>query len=71
MKDSRYTYEDEKLRLIIEEDVVGYYLVVFDKNNSSTSVADYLLDTLEEAFVFADNKFKVSRSQWILDKSEI
>ena len=68
MEELKYFYRDENLKLIIEEDAVGYYLIVYKNPDSIKSSEDYLVDSLEEAFQEADEKFGVSKSQWIKRK---
>lgn len=64
-----YTFENQKIKLIIEgETVSGYYLYIFNDPHSKQSVADYHYETLEEAFSASEKKFGVLKSQW---KSEL
>jgi len=55
MKFEKYEYVDTQLRLVIEQDFVGYYLYVYSQPNIDAADKDYLLDDLEmakdEAFV--------------------
>lgn len=64
MLDIVYSYEDEKIKLIIDKDVIGYYLIVYTNPQSTISSADYLLDTLDEAFEAAQKKFGISKEKW-------
>ena len=64
MEELKYLYKDENLKLIIEEDTVGYYLIVYKNPSSTQSSEDYLVYSLEEAFQEAKEKFGVSKSQW-------
>ena len=64
MLDIVYVYQDEKIKLIIDKDIVGYYLIVYRDPKSTISSADYLLDTLDEAFEAAQKKFGISKEQW-------
>lgn len=60
----KYIYKSDLLKLVIEEDIVGYYLIVYDDPKSEKSSEDYLVDSIEEAFQEAKDKFGISRSQW-------
>ncbi len=60
----KYCYSNKKLKLIVEEDIVGFYLIVFKDPVSNISCADYLVDSLEEAFNEAKRKFGISRDQF-------
>lgn len=62
---SKYICASDSLKLIIEEDVVGFYLIVFKDPKSDKSNEDYLVDSLEEAFQEAKDKFGISNEQWI------
>ena len=64
MAHSVFSYEDEKIKLVIDKDIVGYYLIVYQDPKSTISSADYLLDTLDEAFEAAQKKFGISKEQW-------
>ena len=61
-----YTEKDgKKLRLLIEEDTsVGFYLIVYPEGEAK-SIADYLQDSLEEVFADAEERYGVSRNDWI------
>lgn len=60
----KYTYRNEKLKLIIEEDLVGCYLIVYYNTDAQKSREDYLVESLDEAFQDANEKFGVSREEW-------
>lgn len=61
----KYQFQNEERKLIIEEDNVGWYLIIYTPPNNNQSSADYLLDSLEDAFEEAKDRFGVSPSQWI------
>lgn len=61
----KYFYKDAHLKLIIEEDTVGFYLVVYRNSELDQSTEDYLLDSLEDAFQEAKEKFGIMKDQWI------
>lgn len=65
-KFTKYLFLTHFLKLVIEEDLVGYYLIVYKDPTSTVSDEDYLLDTLEDAFQEAQERFGVSKIQWIL-----
>lgn len=64
MNDLKYLYNDEFLKLVIEQDIVGFYLIVYNNPNSEKSSEDYLFDSLEEVFQAAQEKFHISPTQW-------
>lgn len=60
----KYIYEDNFLKVLIEEDSVGFYLIVYKNPSSEKSTNDYLCDTLDEAFQKAKNQFGITKDQW-------
>lgn len=60
----KYLYVNDNLKLVIEEDIVGFYLIVYSNPFSEKSSADYLLDSLDDAFNEAKRRFKISREEW-------
>lgn len=59
-----YTDTQSNRKYRIEEDEnVGFYLVVYNLENSS-SITDYLCDTLDEAFLEAAERFFIRKDQW-------
>ncbi len=64
----KFVYKNNYLKLIIEEDIVGVYLIVYKDPQSEKSSEDYLIDSLDEAFQEAQEKFGVSKKQWMLQK---
>lgn len=48
----------------IEEDVVGWYLFVFSKQDPKKSSEDFLFDTLEDALSEAKNRFDIPIDRW-------
>jgi hypothetical protein len=62
----KYCYKDTNMKVYIEEDSVGYYVVMYSDPSSQRSNADYLVDSLEEAFTFAEEKFGILKTQWTL-----
>ena len=63
----KYLYKNDFIKLVIEEDIVGFYLIVY-KLESEKSNEDYLIDSLDDAFLEAQDKFGISKEQWILQK---
>jgi len=45
----------------IEEDLVGWYLIKYEAHQSSQ---DYLLDSLEDAFDEAEDRFEIPKKLW-------
>ena len=45
---------------MIEEDLVGWYLIVYENNHSSQ---DYLFDTFDEAVIEAENRHGIAKNQ--------
>jgi hypothetical protein len=64
MKYLKYLYKNDYLKLVIEEDIVGFYLIVYNNPQSEKSSEDYLVDSLEDAFQEAKERFGVSSEQW-------
>lgn len=57
----KYTYKKDHSFFVIEEDTVGWYLIIYCESKSSN---DYLFDTLEEALFEAENKFNIPKNEW-------
>jgi len=57
-------YQSSSSSYRIEKDVVGWYLIVYARKDLEKSSADYLLNTLEDAFIEAENRFNISRNDW-------
>lgn len=66
---SQYIYIKNSLKMIIEEDLIGFYLIIYNDPQSLESDEDYLLDSLKEAFDLAEERFSVVKSQWSIVKS--
>ena len=60
----KYFYNNDSINCIIEEDDVGFYLIVYDHQNPGRSIADYLFDSLEDVFQAAKEKFGILQAQW-------
>jgi hypothetical protein len=66
MTDLKYIYETAAIKLVIEEDIVGFYLIIYRDPKSTKSDEDYLVNSLEDAFKQAEEDFGVSSDQWKL-----
>ncbi|MFT5319416.1 MAG: hypothetical protein ACI8RA_002690 [Chlamydiales bacterium] len=60
----KYIFQNDDIRLVIEEDIVGWYLFVYRDGNMNTPAADYLQDTLNDVFEEAEEMFGVQHNQW-------
>ncbi len=49
---------------VIEEDSVGWYLMVYSEKNTPKSSSDFLFDSLEDAIFEAEDRFDVARDSW-------
>ncbi|MCI0382580.1 MAG: hypothetical protein L0207_05990, partial [Chlamydiae bacterium] len=68
----KYWYQKDNSSYVIEKDLVGWYLIIYNDRNANRSSEDYLFDTLEDAFFEAKEKFNIPKSSWkeILVKDE-
>lgn len=64
MNFEHYEYKKSKIKLIIKEDRVGYYLLVYSNPDINGADHDYLLDDLESALFVAQEKFGVKKDEW-------
>lgn len=55
-------YKSACLKLVIDEDIVEFYLIVYNDPYTEKSDADYLVDTLEEAFEKAEKDLVLQES---------
>jgi len=62
--EKKYIFKGKTLKLVIEPDIVGTYLIVYRNPSQDISDEDYLLDSLEEAFQYAFDKFGVKREEF-------
>jgi hypothetical protein len=60
----KYIFRGEDKNLIIEEDKIGWYLIVYHKDDFEKSEEDYLIDSLEDAYKEAEERFGVLKNQW-------
>ena len=49
---------------VIEEDLVGWYLIVYKNDSSDRSSEDHLFDTFEDALFEAEDRFGIQKSNW-------
>lgn len=61
---NKYLYKSNNLKLLIEEDLVGFYLIIYPDPHSEKSSEDYLFDSLEDVLRVAESKFGISKKQW-------
>jgi hypothetical protein len=64
MNNLKLLYKDTSLKVVIEEDIIGFYLIVYKDPLSTISTEDYLLDNLEDALKEAKELFGISIEQW-------
>lgn len=62
---TKFYYKDKDLKFLIDEDVIGYYLIIYKDPNSEISSQDYVFDSLEDAFQEAEEKFGVKKELWM------
>ncbi|GAB4194277.1 MAG: hypothetical protein Tsb0015_17280 [Simkaniaceae bacterium] len=63
MSNKKYWYQKKGVTYVLEEDLVGWYLIIY-KNKTSSS-EDYLFDTLDEALFEAEDRFDIPKNSWI------
>lgn len=61
-KFKKFEYRKNNTYYVIEEDLVGWYLIVY--KNIHESSEDYLLDTLEDAMLEAEERFSIPKNSW-------
>lgn len=61
MVNRKLLYKKGNSSYIIEEDLVGWYLLHYVKERAEQ---DFLLDSLEEALSEAEDEFGISRDSW-------
>lgn len=68
----KYWCKKDNSSYVIEEDLVGWYLIVYNNQNANKSSEDYLFDTLADALFEAEDRFGISKNKWkeILVKDE-
>lgn len=64
MKYQTYTYQNDSIKLLIEEDVSGCYLYIFRDPHSKLCTEDYHYETLDELFRVLEKNFGVTKNQW-------
>ncbi len=68
-KFKKYLFQKGDSFYVVEEDLVGWYLIVFKKHNAAKSSEDFLLDTFEDALIEAKDRFDISRHGWVSDEN--
>ncbi|MBS0620997.1 MAG: hypothetical protein JSS61_06025 [Verrucomicrobia bacterium] len=59
----KYEYKSDGFIYLIEEDLVGWYLIAYDVDGGSYQ--DYLVDSLQEALFEAESRFNIPSSKWV------
>lgn len=60
----QYLILNKDIKISIEQDDVGWYLIIYENAHSNCSTEDYLFDSFSEALEFAGERFDVSKSEW-------
>lgn len=60
----KFEYRENDTYYVIEEDLVGWYLIVYEDKNTDESSGDHLLDTLEDAMLEAEERFGIPKNSW-------
>jgi len=60
----KFECKKNNMYYVIEEDLVGWYLIVYNDKNKNGSAKDYLFDTLEDAMFEAEDKFSIPKNRW-------
>jgi hypothetical protein len=68
MKELKYVFENDKIKIEIKQDLVGWYLVAY-LYPFHTPCCDYLQDTLEDIFEEAEERFGIKSSEFVLEGS--
>jgi hypothetical protein len=61
----KYSCTKGNASYVFEEDVVGWYLVVYNNSYITQSSEDHLYDTLEDALVEVETRFGIPRDGWV------
>lgn len=71
MKNSlEYIYKGTDKTYLIKEDIVGFYLIIYENRNLEKSIEDHLFDSLDDAFQAVEEKFGILRSEWKIFSTE-
>jgi len=60
----KFEYRENNTYYIIEEDLVGWYLIVYNDKSLNKSLEDHLLDSLEDAMLEAEERFSIAKNSW-------
>ena len=63
-KMKRYLSQKKGKFFSLEEDLVGWYLIVYEDKELKKSIEDHLLDSYEDAIEIANEKFHVKKDDW-------
>ncbi|MBS0615695.1 MAG: hypothetical protein JSR58_03990 [Verrucomicrobia bacterium] len=61
----KYVFENQSIKLVIEEDIEGCYLYIYEEPKAFRPSQDYFLISLENAFKKAQKKYGITKDQWI------
>lgn len=64
-KQMQFWYAEGDFLYEIKEDLVGWYLIKYEQRRSSQ---DYPLDSLEDAFNEAEDRFQIPKKLWKEEK---
>ena len=57
-------YESKDKFFLLEEDTVGWYLIVYKDRSMKSSIEDHLLDNYDYAIKVAKEDFHISEKNW-------
>lgn len=60
-----YDFKNATVKMTIYEDIVGYYLYIFNDPEAKLSDYDYIFDTFDQAKSYAKKKYKAPKNEWI------
>ena len=63
-KFKKFEYRNCNTYYVIEEDLVGWYLIVYNNKNTKESSEDHLFDTLEDAMLEGEDRFSIPKNGW-------
>jgi hypothetical protein len=62
-KFKKFEYRKNNRYYVIEEDLVGWYLIGYN-NNTNESFEDHLFDSLEEAMFDGEDRYSIPKNGW-------
>ena len=63
-KFKKLEYRENNTYYVIEEDLVGWCLIVYNDKNTNISSEDHLFDTLEDALFEGEERFNIPKNSW-------